>query len=182
MVAEVRKREPASFCGFRTGYPADAAAVCRLPSGGDPFGRNADTFRDSHAAPFGILIICAARYAAHRWPVEHGPSHRKLLCDFGDAAPKELRAADVRGWRSDVAALIHVRLAGHAERVAVAVQDVLVGVGAGVPVIQTEIDPRHLVRSRERHQLDQRILLVAAAGRAVGEPAAIFPAQRFSTY
>jgi hypothetical protein len=27
----------------------------------------------------------------------------------------------------------------------------------------------HLVLSRERHQLDQRILLVAAAGPAVGE-------------
>jgi uncharacterized Ntn-hydrolase superfamily protein len=73
-------------------------------------------------------------------------------------------------------------MAGHAERVAVAVQDVLVGVGAVVPVIQTEIDSINLVLSRERHQLDQRILLVAAAGRAVGEPAAIFPAQRFSTY
>jgi hypothetical protein len=64
---------------FRTGYPADAAAVRRLSSGGDQCGPNADTFRDSYAAPLGILIICAARYAAHRWPAEHGPSRRKLL-------------------------------------------------------------------------------------------------------
>jgi len=64
---------------FRKGYPADAAAVRRLSSGGDQCGPNADTLRDSHAAPLGILIICAARYAAHRWPAEHGPSRRKLL-------------------------------------------------------------------------------------------------------
>jgi len=32
-----------------------------------------------------------------------------------------------------------------------------------------EIDPMHLVLGRKCHQLDQRVLLVAAAGRAIGE-------------
>jgi hypothetical protein len=59
-----------------------------------------------------ILIICAARYAAHRLPVEHGPSRQKLLCDLGDAARKELCGADIGSWRNDVAALIRVGLAG----------------------------------------------------------------------
>jgi hypothetical protein len=86
------------------------------------------------------------------------------------------------GWRSDVTALIHVGLAGHAEGVAVAVQDILFGVGTVVAVIQTEIDPMHLVLSRERQQQDQRILLVAAAGRAVGETRSNLSCPTLSAY
>jgi hypothetical protein len=81
--------------GLATLPSSDESSRPWLPSGGDQSGRNADTLRDSHAALLEILIICAAPYAAQRRPVEHGPSRRKLLCDFGDAAPKELRGADV---------------------------------------------------------------------------------------
>jgi hypothetical protein len=38
-----------------------------------------------------------------------------------------------------------------------------------IPVIHPEIDPMHLVLGGKCHELDQRVLLVAAAGRAIGE-------------
>src|SRR5882757_1725536 len=127
-----------------------------------------------HPPAFRVLIVRTTRNAAVSRSAERGPPDRQLLRDLGHSTAKKLCRPEIGGWRRNVATLVHVSLAGHSERVAVAVEDVLVGVGAIIPIVQPEIDPMHLVLGRKGHQLDQGVLLVAAAGCAIGEACGYF--------
>src|ERR1700751_4780180 len=126
-------------------------------------------FLDHYATALGVLIICTTRHATVCCSAQRRPPCRKLLCNLSHPATKKLRRSDVRAWRGNVATLVHIGLAGHSERVTVAIENILVCVGAIIPIIQSEVDPVHLVLGSKRHQLNQRSLLVTTTGCAIGE-------------
>src|SRR5260370_25165971 len=98
-------------------------------SKGDQFSGALIAFGCHHAPAFRILIVGAARNAAVSWPAEHRPARRQFLRDLGHSAAKEFRGPKIGRRRSDVATLVYVGLASHPQRVAVAVEDVLVAGG-----------------------------------------------------
>src|ERR1700754_3562509 len=107
-------------------YPSElrSTSPCQFSCGGQSRG-GLIVFRCHHAPAFRILIVGATGNAAVGRPAERRPASRQFLRDFGHSTAKELRRPKVGEWRGNLAALVHVGLTAHSERVAVTVEDVL---------------------------------------------------------
>src|SRR5882757_272047 len=87
----------------------------------DQSSRASIVFGSHHAPAFRILTVGTTRNAAVSWPAERRPASRQLLRDLGHSAAEEFRCPKIGERRGNIAAQIHVGLASHPERVAVAV-------------------------------------------------------------